>query len=72
MTNVWSDPQFYVVTAVALGGLWAVVRPFLKSARTPEAGCPTCDLCPSSKTAAAKGPKAGGGPPLVVIGRGDS
>ncbi len=44
MMNAWSDPQFYIVTAIALGGLWRVLRPFLKRS-SGQPGCPTCTTC---------------------------
>ncbi len=36
--------QFYVVTAVALAGVWALLRPFLRRGRSgaSSAGCGGC------------------------------
>ena len=64
MGEVWSDPQFYVVTAAALWGLWAVVRPFVSSAQDPEGGCATCSTCTTGKADDDKN----GSPSLVVLG----
>lgn len=42
----WADWQFYVVSVLMVGGLWQLVRPFVRRAdRDPKAGCPGCDTC---------------------------
>lgn len=37
----WSDPQFWIVTAVAAVGVWLVIRPLLpkRSGSHPCGGC---------------------------------
>ena len=71
MASTWSDPQFYIVTAIALGGLWLVVRPFLPSSKEEKSGCPTCTTCSVSRGADSGGPeKTDGG--LVTLGSGGS
>ncbi|MCB1034421.1 MAG: hypothetical protein KDD47_11375 [Acidobacteria bacterium] len=66
MASTWTDPQFYVVTAAALGGMWLVLRPFLRRSREQKAGCPTCTTCSVTKAGAAK--DSG----LVTLGSGRS
>lgn len=67
MSSPWSDPQFYIVTAAALGGLWMVVRPFLKRPKDQAAGCPTCTTC--SVTGSSRNrPPAEGPSSLVSFG----
>ncbi len=34
--------QFYVVTAVALAGVWALLRPFLRRSGSGGSGCGGC------------------------------
>jgi hypothetical protein len=36
------DWQFWVATALALGGVLVVARPFLPKRRKSDAGCPGC------------------------------
>jgi|CXWL01.1.fsa_nt_gi hypothetical protein len=59
MGGLWTDWQFWVVTAVAAGGLFLLIRPLL-SRKTPAPGCGHCDGC-----AAPPSP-----PPLVKLGAG--
>jgi len=56
MTNPWSDPQFNIVTAMALGGLWMVLRPFLRRSKDPGAGCPSCTTCSVAEDAESRSP----------------
>ena len=57
----FDDWQFYVVTLVALWGLWALLRPFLPRDRKAEPGCPTC----ASGSAAGRKKRA----PLTIHGK---
>jgi hypothetical protein len=40
----WADWEFWLVTVLALGGLWLLARPFLPSRKSTaeDAGCPNC------------------------------
>lgn len=49
MGSIGSDPQFYIVTGAALGGLWMALRPFLRRSQEQKAGCPTCTTCSVSR-----------------------
>lgn len=68
----WADWQFWVVTAVAAWGAWAVLRGFLPGG---ESGTDTaCSSCAAGAAACSrKQPDAGAQvtqrePPLVVLG----
>ena len=65
------DPQFWIVTAVALVGLWTLLRQFLPS-RSDQG--PACGGCAAGAAACAKPRKTedegpGADPGLVRIGR---
>ena len=71
MGNTWTDPQFYVVTAVAAWGVWAVLKPLVSSGKDPEAGCPSCTTCskPPFGDAAGRAPEStSDSASLVVLG----
>jgi hypothetical protein len=40
----WTDWEFWLVTVLALGGLWLLARPFLPSrkSKAEDASCPNC------------------------------
>ncbi|MEY3025346.1 MAG: hypothetical protein RL136_1914 [Planctomycetota bacterium] len=38
----YDDWQFWVVSALALGAVWLVVRPLLPKRRSKSAACPGC------------------------------
>lgn len=58
----WNDWQFWVVTAVALGGLGLLLRPLLpRKTGAPEPGCSHCAGCPPTTE-----------PKLVTLGGGRS
>jgi hypothetical protein len=40
----WTDWQFWLVTMLALGGLWILLRPFIPLKKRADAGasCPHC------------------------------
>ncbi|MDX1998520.1 MAG: hypothetical protein SF066_12450 [Thermoanaerobaculia bacterium] len=60
MSVPWGDWQFWVVTAVALGGLLALLRPLLpRKTGAPEPGCSHCAGCPPTTE-----------PKLVALGGG--
>lgn len=46
MSLPWADWQFWVVTAVAVVGVWRLVQPFLDRGDA----CPGCDRCVSPAT----------------------
>ena len=63
----WHDWQFWVVTAVALGALWVLVRQVI-----PRSEGPACGGCASGAAACAKHRPPGGEAPgerLVTLGR---
>ncbi len=71
MESLWSDPQFYIVTAAALWGLWTLARPFLPSKKGSSQACPSCSsgcapLANDPKGAASGSTKS---KPLVSLGR---
>ena len=68
MASVWSDPQFYIVTAAALGAVWLVLRPFFERSGEQKAGCPTCTTCSVSKPSRSSSDKPSSG--LVTLGSG--
>ncbi len=47
----WSDPQFWVVSLVALGALALALRPFLARRRRAagELPCPRCARCAATR-----------------------
>ncbi len=63
----WNDWQFYVVTAAAAWGAWALLRQLLP--RSGDSG-PACGACATGAAACVKKPPAAAGAssPLVVLG----
>ncbi len=60
MTFPIGDWQFYVVTAVAVGGAWALLRPFLRRRR---AGAPCSGCGPAAETKRTRATLTVGGRP---------
>lgn len=65
------DPQFWIVTAAALVGLWTLLRQFRPSRSDEGPACGGCAAgaaaCAKPRTTEADAPGAGSG--LVRIGR---
>ncbi len=61
----WLDWQFYVVTAAALWGAWALLRQLLPSSGSSGPACGACaaGACARKPAAAPVAP----GPPLVML-----
>ena len=55
--------QFYIVTAVALAGVWALVRPFLRRGGAGGAGGSGCGGCASGSSSGKRAV------PLTIGGR---
>jgi hypothetical protein len=47
----WSDWQFWIVSVLALGGLWIMARPFLPW-RKGDGSAPACPNCASGSASA--------------------
>ncbi len=43
----WRDPQFWIVTMLALAGLWILARPFLPRKAPADGSIPSCPGCAS-------------------------
>ena len=62
-----ADWQFWVVTATAVGALWALVRPFLGNDGESTAQAP-CAKCGTSASGASCGHSGSAEPKLVTLG----
>ncbi len=68
MTFPWTDPQFWLVTAAAVGAVRILVGQVVP--RSTDDGCPSCNGCAAGSAARVRPPGGGGSDRLVVLGSG--